>query len=49
MLVKAAICSEIDNMRGVSGNIMGGQPAPIEDGSIDVIFDEETYADSFSS
>ena len=43
MFVQASIYSEIDNMKGVSGNIMLGQPVKCGTGSVDVLFDEESY------
>ena len=43
ILAKAAIFGELDPLTGVSSNIMMGQEIIGGTGSIDLIFDEETY------
>ena len=45
VLSRAAIFGELDNMKGVSSNIMLGQEVPIGTGSLDILFDEERYFD----
>ena len=49
ILAKAAIFGEIDNVQGVSANIMLGQEVPCGTGSIDILFDEEKYIDLVNS
>ena len=46
IILKAALFAEIDNIKGVSSNIMLGQEPLIGTGSIDILFDEEKYFDS---
>ena len=41
ILLKAAVFGEMDDMAGVSANIIMGQPVPIGTGSIDILLDEE--------
>ena len=46
IILKAALFGEVDNVKGVSSNIMLGQEPPIGTGSIDILFDEEKYFES---
>jgi len=46
IILKAALFAEIDNITGVSANIMLGQEPAIGTGSIDILFDEEKYFES---
>ena len=46
IILKAALFGEIDNVKGVSSNIMLGQEPPIGTGSIDILFDEQKYFES---
>ena len=47
ILTKAAIFAEVDDMKGVSGNIMMGQPVKYGTNAFDVLFDEEKFAENF--
>ena len=46
IILKAALFGEVDNVMGVSSNIMLGQEPPIGTGSIDIMFDEDKYFES---
>ena len=46
ILIKAAIFGELDNMQGVSSNIMLGQEIKSGTGSVDIIFDEKMYVEN---
>ena len=46
IILKAALFAEVDNINGVSSNIMLGQEPKIGTGSIDILFDEEKYFES---
>lgn len=41
VLIDAAVFGELDNMKGVSANIMLGQEASVGTGSVDLLYDEE--------
>ena len=43
IIIKAAIFNELDNIKGVSSNIMLGQEVPVGTGSVDLLFDEQQY------
>ena len=49
IIAKAAIFGELDNVQGVSSNIMLGQEVPCGTGSIDILFDEEKFIDLMGS
>ena len=49
IIARAAIFGEIDNVRGVSANIMLGQEVPIGTGSVELLFDEEKFKDYMST
>ena len=49
MLAQAAIFSELDNMSGVSSNIMFGQEVPSGTGFVDVLLDEDKYIQGLST
>jgi DNA-directed RNA polymerase II subunit RPB1 len=46
MLVDAAMYGETDHMRGVSENVMLGQPAPIGTNSFDLVVDTDALTDA---
>lgn len=46
IFIKSAVFSEVDNMKGVSANIMFGQFAPGGTDSFDILFDEEKLLES---
>ena len=46
IIAKAAIFGEIDNVKGVSANIMLGQESKCGTGFTDILFDEEKYLES---
>ena len=41
VLIDAAVFGELDNMKGVTANIMLGQEASVGTGSVDLLYDEE--------
>jgi DNA-directed RNA polymerase II subunit RPB1 len=41
ILIKAAVFGELDNMNGVSGNIMFGQEVHVGTGAVELLYDEE--------
>lgn len=45
IIARAAIFGELDNVKGVSSNIMLGQEVPIGTGSVDILFDEEQFVE----
>ena len=45
IIARAAIFGELDNVKGVSSNIMLGQEVPIGTGSVDILFDEEQFTE----
>lgn len=46
-LYKAAVFGEVDNVTGVSSNIMLGQVAPCGTGKVDILFDEVEFEQFF--
>ena len=47
IIARAAIFGELDNVLGVSANIMLGQEVPIGTGSVELLFDEEKYLELY--
>jgi len=49
ILIKAALFGELDNLNGVSSNIMLGQEIKAGTGCVDLLFDEEKFLESHIS
>jgi DNA-directed RNA polymerase II subunit RPB1 len=47
MLYKAAVFGELDNVKGVSSNIMLGQVPPCGTGFVDILLDEDEYGEIY--